>query len=51
MVANNGLNQDKKIVIIGAGPTGLAAGYRLRELGYRIFVFYVYSDFLGLIVF
>ena len=23
-----------RIVIIGAGPTGLAAGYRLRELGY-----------------
>ena len=26
-----------KIVIIGAGPTGLAAGYRLRELGYTNF--------------
>jgi protoporphyrinogen oxidase len=24
---------DQRIVIIGAGPTGLAAGYRLRELG------------------
>ncbi len=24
---------EQKIVIIGAGPTGLAAGYRLRELG------------------
>src|SRR3954463_1610311 len=23
-----------RIVILGAGPTGLAAGYRLRELGY-----------------
>ena len=23
-----------RIVIIGAGPTGLGAGYRLRELGY-----------------
>jgi protoporphyrinogen oxidase len=29
---------DKKIVIIGAGPTGLAAGYRLRELGHTNFV-------------
>ena len=27
-----------RIVIIGAGPTGLAAGYRLRELGYSNFV-------------
>jgi protoporphyrinogen oxidase len=26
-----------KIVIVGAGPTGLAAGYRLRELGYTNF--------------
>ena len=24
----------KKIVIIGAGPTGLGAAYRLHELGY-----------------
>jgi protoporphyrinogen oxidase len=29
---------DKKIVIVGAGPTGLAAGYRLRELGHTNFV-------------
>ena len=28
---------ERSIVIIGAGPTGLAAGYRLRELGYRNF--------------
>jgi protoporphyrinogen oxidase len=27
-----------RIVIVGAGPTGLAAGYRLRELGYTNFV-------------
>jgi UDP-galactopyranose mutase len=28
---------EQKIVILGAGPTGLAAGYRLAELGYRNF--------------
>jgi UDP-galactopyranose mutase len=47
MVANEGLNQDKKIVIIGAGPTGLAAGYRLRELGYNNFVIYEARDKVG----
>lgn len=28
---------ERKIVVLGAGPTGLAAGYRLQELGYRNF--------------
>ncbi|MFL5576700.1 MAG: protoporphyrinogen/coproporphyrinogen oxidase [Gemmatimonadaceae bacterium] len=37
----------KKIVIIGAGPTGLAAGYRLRELGYRNFVMLEARDKVG----
>ncbi|MFL5480679.1 MAG: protoporphyrinogen/coproporphyrinogen oxidase [Gemmatimonadaceae bacterium] len=32
------MSEQKKIVVIGAGPTGLGAGYRLRELGYQNFV-------------
>ncbi|MDF1502618.1 FAD-dependent oxidoreductase [Roseisolibacter sp. H3M3-2] len=28
---------ERKIVILGAGPTGLGAAYRLQELGYRNF--------------
>ncbi len=31
---------DKKIVIVGGGPAGLGAAYRLKELGYRNFVLY-----------
>jgi cation diffusion facilitator CzcD-associated flavoprotein CzcO len=31
---------NKKIVIIGAGPTGLGAAYRLNELGYDNWVLY-----------
>lgn len=38
---------DKRIVIIGAGPTGLGAGYRLKELGYKNFTIYERSSFLG----
>src|SRR3954469_15648572 len=36
-----------RIVIIGAGPTGLGAGYRLRELGYTNFVILEARDKVG----
>jgi protoporphyrinogen oxidase len=36
-----------KIVVVGAGPTGLGAGYRLAQLGYRNFHVYERADHLG----
>jgi UDP-galactopyranose mutase len=36
-----------RIVIIGAGPTGLGAGYRLQELGYSDWVILEASDRVG----
>jgi len=41
------MDQSRKIVIIGAGPTGLAAGYRLRELGYNNFTILEARDKVG----
>ena len=38
---------DRKIVIIGAGPTGLGAGYRLKELGYNNFRIFERSPYVG----
>ena len=38
---------NKKIVIIGGGPTGLGAAYRLHELGYDNWVLYEKSDDVG----
>ena len=37
----------KKIVIIGAGPTGLGAAYRLKELGHENFHLYDRLPYLG----
>ena len=39
--------QTRKIVVIGAGPTGLGAAYRLHELGYENWVLYEKSDYVG----
>lgn len=38
---------NKKIVIIGAGPTGLGAAYRLNELGYGNWEVYEKNSFPG----
>lgn len=37
----------KRIVIIGAGPTGLSAGFRLKELGYDNFIIYEKNSYVG----
>ncbi len=37
----------KRIVIIGAGPTGLGAGLRLSELGYENWALYERHDYTG----
>jgi len=38
---------NKRIVIIGGGPTGLGAAYRLHELGYENWVLYEKFDDVG----
>ena len=38
---------DARIVVVGAGPTGLGAGYRLRELGHRNFIIVEREDHAG----
>jgi protoporphyrinogen oxidase len=43
----NGARLEKKIVILGAGPTGLGAAYRLQELGYRNWAIYERNPYIG----
>lgn len=37
----------KRIIIIGAGPAGLGAAYRLKGLGYENWVIYEKEDYVG----
>lgn len=39
--------QNKRYLIIGAGPAGLGAGWRLAELGYDNFAIYEKNTFVG----
>lgn len=38
---------DKRILIIGAGPCGLGAGHRLKELNYHNFTIYEKENYVG----
>lgn len=41
------MRKDPKVIIIGAGPAGLGAGWRLAELGYTNFTIYDKNPYVG----
>lgn len=47
MNGNSQNNGEQRVVIIGAGPTGLGAAYRLQELGHSNWNIYEATDTLG----
>ncbi|MBX3402941.1 MAG: FAD-dependent oxidoreductase [Phycisphaeraceae bacterium] len=44
---NHTISGDCRVLIIGAGPTGLGAGYRLKELGHKTFRLYDRNPYIG----
>jgi protoporphyrinogen oxidase len=47
MIMSGKLHADQRVVILGSGPTGLGAGYRLRELGHENFHIYERDSQVG----
>lgn len=46
-MAPAGIPASQRIIILGAGPTGLGAAYRLKELGHTNFTVYDRHDYVG----
>jgi protoporphyrinogen oxidase len=47
MTATEPPRSDRRVVVLGAGPTGLGAAHRLNELGHRNWDIYEGSDHVG----
>jgi protoporphyrinogen oxidase len=42
------VSKDKKVIVLGAGPTGLSAAYHLNKSGYEVIVYEKENDYGGL---